>query len=792
MALPMQDYLRSQERILVVEDDDSFREDLALALENEGYEVLSCGAGREAIELAHQQQIDLVISDIRMAGMSGLDTLEHLQQQQPMIATLVITGFSAEADSIRAVRLGVGDFLKKPFRLDEFLLAVARQLENHRTRKQRWLREQNLQKVTHWSLESWLLSVPRSGGKEVIAQAQLAEGVAREMGLSPELGSQARRLVLVDACMHTASNDRRASGSALIAELLGSSLPSDLLGHLEELRSQELAPEEMTMVARVTQAARDQISLDHDPTLKEAVARAKEALGTSRIQRDTESSREATRQRRILLQLARTQEQSNDDDQARETFKQLASGDGQPSKEQVEALMGLMRLSTGDPEQCRSSAQEGVNLARQLNPLLYAACSLEAGLYMHQTGFIRESTALLENARRLAAELGQPTMAAKASVAMSAYGMLQDQVALEKSLELLMAGEYRFEVADNAWWLIPSLVRLQQSSPQPTIQRMLTRLGLDTPSRVIESLQDPKLETPAKVCLIEALSGCSNPVALEFLQSLTSHPAPEIRQASEAALKTKSEELLPPLLRIYTLGGFELWRGEERIPDSQFKSWKQRFLLARLAGSPRPISSERLVDEFWPEDGEAGKVSLNVSFSRIRKVLKPTPWPQDLEYIVRDKGRLSLNDSLPIWHDLNELLKLCVAPETVTNETIESWQKAVQLYRGPYLENCYLEWAIGQKEHCEQLILDVLRRLVAALCEQERWREVVEYANRLLEVDACCQEGHLALMKAYLHLKRPEATVKQFETCKKVLKAELDMEPSIAILEYHQRALISL
>ena len=788
----MQDYLRSQERILVVEDDDSFREDLALALENEGYEVISCGAGREAIELAHQQQIDLVISDIRMAGMSGLDTLEHLQQQQPMISTLIITGFSAEADSIRAVRLGVGDFLKKPFRLDEFLLAVARQLENHRTRKQRWLREQNLQKVTHWSLESWLLSVPRSGAKEAIAQAQLAEAIAREMGLAPEIGSQARRLVLVDACMNSVSTDRRASGAALVADLLGTSLPSDLLGHLEELRSQELAPEEMTMVVRVTQAARAQLNLDQDPTLKEAVARAQEGLGSSRVARDSESSREVTRQRRILLQLARTQEQSNEDAAAHATYKQLASSEGQPSKEQVEALMGLMRLSTNEPEQCRASAQEGVNLARQLNPLLYAACSLEAGLYMHQTGFERESTALLENARRLAAELGQPTMAAKATIAMSGYGTLNDSVALEKSLELLLAGEYRFEVADNAWWLIPCLVRLQQSHPLPTIQRMLARLGLDTPSRVIESLQDAKLEIPAKVFLIGALSGCSNPVALEFLQGLASNPAPEIRQAAETALKTKSEELLPPLLRIYTLGGFELWRGEERIADSQFKSWKQRFLLARLAGSPRPISSERLVDEFWPEDGEAGKVSLNVSFSRIRKVLKPSPWPVELEYIVRDKGRLSLNGSLPIWHDLNELLKLCVTTETVTNETIDSWQKAVQLYRGPYLENCYQEWAISQKEHCEQLILDVLRRLIAALCERDRWREVVEYANRLLEVDACCQDGHLALMKAYLQLKRPEATVKQFETCKKVLKTELDMEPSIAILEYHQRALMAL
>lgn len=785
----MQEHLRSQERILIVEDDEAFRDDLAMALENEGYEVLSCAGGREAVELAQQKELDLVVSDIRMAGMSGLDTIEHVQQQQPMVSTLLITGFSAEADSIRAVRLGVGDFLKKPFRLDEFLLAVARQLDTHRARKQRWLREQNLQKLTHWSLESWLQSAAPQQANQTIAQAQLAETIAAEMGQSPEVGGQARRLILVNAC---------------VAEIRGNAPPSDLLGQLEEIRvpgfasnsvnnsKEESSSDEVSMIGRLCLAAQGRLNLEQDATLKGAVERAQAALDGSRAQRDLDLNRETTRQRRVLLQLARTQEQSKDFEASRNTYRQILSSEGSRSKEHVEASMGLMRLSVCEPEVCRNFAQEGVNLARQLNPLLHASCSFEAGLYMRRANYEREASALMDNARRLAADLGHLSMAALATVALSAYGSLNDPVGLEKSLELLMMGAHRFEVADNAWWLIPCLVQLQQNNPQPVLKRMLVRLGLDTPSRVLESFHDQNLQVPGKVCLVEALSGSSNPLVADFLQGLVNSPVSELRQAAGAVLKDKTGETPPPLLRIYTLGGFELFRGDERISDDVFKSWKQRFLLARLAGSSRPISTERLVDEFWPEGGEAGKGSLNVSFSRIRKVLRPSPWPVELDYVLRDKGRLSLNWSLPIWHDLAEFERLAQNPDGAGEEQIELWQRAVQLYRGPYLENCYQDWAIAQREQCERLLLEVLQRLIGRLRDLQRWKEVVYYAGRMLELDPCSQDGHLTLMTAYLQLKRPEAAVKHFEQCKKTLKAELNLEPSIAILECHQRALLSL
>ena len=136
--------MSAEEKILVIEDDDSLREDLVMILSDEGYQVQACASGLDALDLAHRQNFDLVVSDIRMAGMDGLETLERLQQQQPSVATLVITGFTAEADSIRAVRLGVGDYLKKPFELSDFLAAVARQLHLHRSRKVRHQREQSL------------------------------------------------------------------------------------------------------------------------------------------------------------------------------------------------------------------------------------------------------------------------------------------------------------------------------------------------------------------------------------------------------------------------------------------------------------------------------------------------------------------------------------------------------------------------------------------------------------------------------------------------------------------------
>ena len=759
--------MSAEERILVIEDDDSLREDLVMVLSDEGYWVQSAASGLAALELAHRQNFDLVVSDIRMAGMDGLDTLERLQQQHPSVATLIITGFTAEADSIRAVRLGVGDYLKKPFELNEFIAAVARQLHLHRSRKQRLQREQSLRQTATWALETLAQSL-----KSDARRARLARSTASEMGLSPEVAGQTQLAVLVELCQQAAPN--------LDAE----GLPGDLLNIVEEIRSES---EEVSLPARIAQVSlQPNFRAEGESTLAAAWERASQRSQS----REEESQPQQRRRRASLLQLARSQETTNPAE-ARTHYETVAQ-DGATDREQVEALLGLCRLAKNEPDRCFSYAQQAVNLARSLNGLLGCVSALQAGLWLVQAGLKKEAVLFYEQAGRVSRELGQPLLEAKAILALSAAGAEMDPQHIQRSLNALLEVSERFELLDEAWWIAPSLLRLQARSPHPLQEKALAVIGRDAPGIFLRLVQAGSLEPAARLHIIPALKDPKHPAALECMKLLAGDSQAEVRSAAEAVVRSASGSLLPPTVRIYTLGHFEVFRGDERIPDQQFRSSKQRFLLARMAASRRPVATERIIDDFWPDSGEGGRSSLNVCVFHLRKVLRPKDWPEELDYIQRDAMGLQLNPQLPIWHDVNEVLALAVPEANPTDETIGRWKKAVDLYRGAYLDTCYMDWAVCTRESLELTILTCLRSLLEVLTTQQRAAETLEYANRLLELDKYCQEGHLAAMKAHLWQGRPEASIKQFETCKKLLSRELQIEPSIALLEAHQRTLLSV
>ncbi|MBN9415078.1 MAG: response regulator [Candidatus Eremiobacteraeota bacterium] len=750
--------MSADEKILVIEDDDSLREDLVMVLSDEGYWVQSASSGLDALELANRYNFDLVVSDIRMAGMDGLETLERLRQEQPSVATLIITGFTAEADSIRAVRLGVGDYLKKPFELSEFIAAVARQLHLHRSRKLRKKREDSLRQTATWALEK-LASSPKGG--------RLAWATASEMGLSPEVAAQAQMAVLLEL-------SRQADHEGL---------PGDLLNIVEELRSES---EEVSLAARIAQVAlQPKFRPEGESTLEAAWQRANQ-----RSQSQEENAQPQRRKRASLLQLARSQESTNPAE-ARTYFDSVVQ-EGGSDREQVEALLGLCRLSKGEPERCLGYAQQAVTLARSLNGLLGCVAALQAGLWLVQAGLRKEAIAFYEQAGRVGRELGQPLLEAKAILALSAAGSEMDGQHIQRALSSLLEVSERFELLDEAWWIAPSLLRLQARAPHPLQEKALAVIGRDAPGIFLRLVQTGNLEPAAKLHIVPALKDPKHPAALECMKLLAADNQAEVRGAAEAVVRSAGGVLLPPTVRIYTLGNFEVFRGDERIPDPQFKSSKQRFLLSRLAGSRRPVPTERIIDDFWPDSGEGGRSSLNVCVFHLRKVLRPKDWPEELDYIQRDNMGLQLNPQLPIWHDVNEVLSLATPDANPSDETVGRWKKAVDLYRGPYLETCYMDWAVTTRESLEVTILTCLRSLLEVLVSQQRAAETLEYANRLLELDKYCQEGHLAAMKAHLWQNRPEAAIKQFDHCKKLLARELQIEPSIALLEAHQRTLLSV
>ncbi|MBC8017162.1 MAG: sigma-54-dependent Fis family transcriptional regulator [Verrucomicrobia bacterium] len=114
--------------ILVVDDEKDIRISLAGILEDEGYQVVTAASGLEALETVREDLPDLVLLDIWMPGMDGLETLEKLKTLFPYITVIMISGHGTIETAVRATKLGAFDFIEKPLSLDKMLISVVNAL----------------------------------------------------------------------------------------------------------------------------------------------------------------------------------------------------------------------------------------------------------------------------------------------------------------------------------------------------------------------------------------------------------------------------------------------------------------------------------------------------------------------------------------------------------------------------------------------------------------------------------------------------------------------------------------
>jgi DNA-binding NtrC family response regulator len=119
-------------RILIVEDDQSTRESLAKALIQDGFEVLSAASAAQALRLLERQGAELVLSDIRMPGIDGLELLQHVRAAQPDIPVLLVTAYASVDSAVEAMKRGAYDYLTKPINLDRLSLLIGKALEQRR------------------------------------------------------------------------------------------------------------------------------------------------------------------------------------------------------------------------------------------------------------------------------------------------------------------------------------------------------------------------------------------------------------------------------------------------------------------------------------------------------------------------------------------------------------------------------------------------------------------------------------------------------------------------------------
>lgn len=122
----------SPEKILVIDDETGIREGTKRALTAQGYEVDAAENGEQGLELIKKNSYDLILLDVMMPGISGIELIEKIHQVDPETVCVIITGYATVEMAVRAIKEGAYDFLTKPFTVDDLLIVVNQGLERRR------------------------------------------------------------------------------------------------------------------------------------------------------------------------------------------------------------------------------------------------------------------------------------------------------------------------------------------------------------------------------------------------------------------------------------------------------------------------------------------------------------------------------------------------------------------------------------------------------------------------------------------------------------------------------------
>lgn len=768
-------------RILLLEDDDDLRDVLEGVLRDEGYDVVAVSNGADAVQHASQGQFELIIADIRMAGMDGLEAVERTQKLNPNIGSLIVSGYATEEETSRARNLEVGGYLKKPFKMQELLGYVRKQLGQLEAASKELEDDQIYIKSFEWALQAAAIAFDETKSAEgsLVDAAALAQNLCRRLNCAPGICEGAKSAAI-------AYGLSQATSVSVPPFLLP---PNTVFGPLASLLQRLLEPEddEALEIQAIRFAVRSQFlgeTSDEklDPKLQQAL---KEGVSEP----PSRPAGPAASFRTSLVTLARTLEDVGDLANAENAYKNLCT-DSAGSRERTEGYLGLARVCAqgNQAEKSRQFALTALKEAKSQGPLALSNTGLEAALILDSLK-AEEAEKALNLVKKSVEELDLETESSLLTLALGTY-----QNGIEPALsdfdELL--SPQAFQVLDrHRRWLIDHLFT-RASGDRIADQRLLSRVVSDFPR---EFQQQFTLAQPPGRLAVARLLETARYLPETLLETLSSDTEAAIREIG-VKLKTRTDDSdFVPLLRLYSFGTFEMSGQDGPLDDSEWKTRKVKYLLAMLATEwGKSFPEEQILETFWPKDVTRTKKNLYWATTTLRNILKNL-LPNFEEPLVRDSVGLKLHPDLHRWHDLNEFEKALLAAkelEKTTSSDVKAIRRhrrlAARLYRGSYLEGCFFEFAAQLRTRTEDLAVDNFVKAAELALAADDLPEALEHTRFGLEIAPHRQDAHALKMRAHIRLGQPAEAIDQFDQARSFLSREYELEPSTELIELYHRA----
>ena len=739
-------------RVLLLEDDPDMRETLEELLQEEGYEVESTGRGEEAVERATRTTFDLFVSDIRMDGIDGLEAIGRARRHCPGLASLVVSGYASEQETLRALQLNVGGYLRKPFSRQDFVQSVRDILQRQRQRLDDEREKASLRQVVDWLIE--LLGRSCSdlppGFSRFVQQLAVATGSASPTAQRLSWG------------LFHAAYQRRHPGITIPEGLhswLAPTPASPAEHHLSQLADWlqgHWSPEqEWPEVDELPQHLSDEIRQAYRGY-------------SSQPSRFADAASSAP----SLLVLAETLEESGDLRAAWQAYKQAYEAPGAATRVQLGAALALARLA--HRQQHAEAFQQWTGLLRRLargsGGALEGRVLSEVGLWLMEQQPEQARNWLLEGLQQLEGAASE-SVAARTRLAL---GLLGDE-SRPQDVDILLSPASRQELDRHWQWLLDPL--LTHASDSTGLRRMCC----DYQQELALLVRQERLTSPGLDRLLQLPE-----LGPDLVGALLEHPSAEVRRRA-AALQGQRE--VQATLRIQSLGPFSVHCGSRKVAESEWRTQKVKLLLAYLAAAwDRRVGEDELLDQFWPESRGAIKRSLYVATTELRRLLRPRGAEATVDYLRREKNTLSLNLELPIWHDLREAEELWQQAQQDPTREAPLYRRLCGLYQGAYLEGHYMDWAVRRRQTWEERATRAARGLAEFELGQARPALALEWADWALQLDPSDLESHRCKLQAYLQLRQVEPAIRHFEASEKLLRRDYGMEPSTAMLESYHRA----